>query len=162
MKKWQKANHRKIFFLWEQTIKDKRCQSSPCMLLLGGLSCSPRVTSVPLGSVVPTHPMAPVSCTGYECQTSSHMVRENMFLPLLSFKQHAYRQGWVRLLWNVGSYWKHIKKHEDSIIEITKIIHKNFQCKAKYLKAQNIFQCLIAQFSPVKVAVIGFSLKNLV
>lgn len=38
-------------------------EASPCLLLLGGLLSGLRVTSGPPGSVVPTHPMAPVSCS---------------------------------------------------------------------------------------------------
>lgn len=56
------------------TLKGKRCQGSPHMLLLGGPLSSLRVTSVPRGSLVLTYPMTPVNCTGYECQTCSHTV----------------------------------------------------------------------------------------
>lgn len=66
----------------EQSLKDKRCQASPHTLLVGGLSCSLGVTSVPLGSAVPTHPMAPVSCTGYDCRTGSHTIWPEKQLPL--------------------------------------------------------------------------------
>lgn len=58
------------------------------MLLFGGLFSSLRVTSVLLGSTVPTHPMAPVSCTGYECQTRCQMVK--CLTPVLIYTLHAH------------------------------------------------------------------------
>lgn len=112
IKKSQKAKCWKIFMQWEQTLKT-RCQGSPCMLLVGGLSCSLRVTFVPLGSMVPTHPMAPVSCTGYECQTCSHMARK----PVSSLCYHLktihivhWCSHWKQLLQfttQFAIYWKH-------------------------------------------------------
>lgn len=118
IKKSQKANRRKVLFQSGQTLKDKGCQGSPCVLHLGGLSCSLRVTSVPLGSTVPTHPMAPVGCTGYECQTCSHVVGETISLPLLSFKQHTDRP--LRLPSNVtvaiNTIYNSLLKHSNSLV----------------------------------------------
>lgn len=60
---------------WKKFLKDTRCQCLPHLLLFDGLSSRLWMTSVPLGSMVPTHPMAPVSCTGYEYQACSHMAK---------------------------------------------------------------------------------------